>query len=493
MIDVAVEMDYLATSQKGHSRATKYRNMDESLFEDKVLVAKTRCDLIFDSYINPSTMRHMTIPTVRQHNAMQEAMKKLVGDHTTTDMEIATSSIDKKRFRLPLRDASTIGGSSRSDALQNTDGGHNNLSNDPTPVVVEAMENDESTYTSKRVKRENDSTMRDLSMKEEMWNFLPYPDHKDIDVALNNIYGITISQLLNSWDQNACSDRLEEIVVLRQKDELNEGYMYDVEQSMLDFHVTSDDWNKYSGNILSTTNDNERHHEGQDLNKCDKDQASESSSVSSISFVEQQQVPTPPTLLRVTTSTILEEQELIWRKIKQEQHEPYTMQACNINAFWHHEVTRGHHVRPPLSPRSRRSNLRPPSIPSGLTNEDDVEEPGASPTVSFGFNTPTSEKRKIKGLEPPEPQTIPKSNKSFPADPPFCPVQVTPTKNESVRLPPKSLFAPCFGCQTPLQFPLSTTSSVVYCMNCGIMASTDVMRSCMDDDEGQCFVSFDSE
>ena len=44
----------------------------------------------------------------------------LIGDRATTDMEIVTSSIDKKRFRLPLRYGSTSGGLVPSDVVPNT-------------------------------------------------------------------------------------------------------------------------------------------------------------------------------------------------------------------------------------------------------------------------------------------------------------------------------------------------------------------------------------
>ena len=426
MIDVA-SMDYLTVPQYGHTSANEYQILDESSMAEKRPI--TRCDLIFDSYIHPETLRHMTIPTVRQHNATQEAMRQLVGDFHTTDVEIMTSSMDKKRFRLPPRDASSNGRLPRMDAVQYTAGHDVHCTNDPTPVVVEAVENDDSTYTSKRVKRGN-GTMNEVSLTDEVWKFLPYPNHKDIDITMKQFHGI--SQLLDSWDQFAYIDRIGETEVLRQKDELEEECMYNVEHALLDFHVTSDDWNQHAGNFLSDCNGTEQHHDTQDRIECDKMLPSESSSVSTISYVEEQHVP-PPTLLRVTTSTILEEQELIWRKIKQEQDDPCPAPIYNTNALWQHEVTRGHHVRPPLSPQSRRiGSIRQTSMPTGIFQESGIQVPEAHSNGMFGFSTPTSENRKIKGIAS-EHRTILKPNTSFQAGLTVRPVQVTPTKGDGTR------------------------------------------------------------
>lgn len=464
MIDIAKSTDYLNTSKEDHTKVTKYHNMDESIEGKRCNV---KYDLIFESYIDPATLRHMSIPTVRQHDATQEAMRRLLCEHNAI-MDIVTSSIDKKRFRLPPRETSTT--------ILTLNNVCNSCDQQTYQTSMAEVENDVSTYTSKRVKRSNNDSMYEISMMKEKWHFVPYPKHEDVDSALNRLYGI--SQLLTSWDQLRNDNAYEGTAILRRKDEVGPCYIDDVEHALLDFHVTSDDWNV--NNILSTSNDKEQYCESQDLAKNDKVVPSDASSVSSISFLEQLHVP-PPTLLRVTTSTILEEQELIWKQIKQEQHEPCPAPLYNINSVWHHEVTRGHHIRPPLSPQSRHSIACSNKLPSIVTK--DPEKDVTPSNLSLGFKTPTPEERKIKGFAS-ELQTLPYT--SFSIDSLVCPAHITPTKEgHNRRSEPKSLVAPCVECRAHLQFPVSVTSSLVYCINCGIMASTDLMHSYMEIDEDQ--------
>ena len=479
MIDIATSMDILTTSKKDQTKGTAYQINNRSSFEDKRVNAKH--DLIFDTYIDTATMRHMTILTAPQHTATQDAMRRLLSDNNTSKMEIVTSSLDKKRFRFPPRETSAIG-----QPLMEVEENMpccSNVENEQEPIanIRFAVENDESTYTSKRVKRNNDS-LQETYAKNEEWNFIPYPNHKDIDITLDELYGI--SEMLKSWEQFPNNHLFEAAEVRRQTDELGPGCIDDVENALLDFHVTSDDWNV--NNIISTTNDKEQGREGQDLTEYDKVLPSDSSSVSSISFLEQQHVP-PPALLRVTTSKILEEQELIWKQIKQEHDEPFPAPSYNFNSVWHHEVTRGHHIRPPLSPQSRRSNLCSATLPSLIAKESDTEFPQSY--GSLGFMTPTSEKRKSRGVK-----TLPLSNSSLSVNSPVRPAHITPTKVISdAKNVPDSLFAPCLGCQTQLQFPLPGISTVVYCIQCGMMASSDLMRLFMEIDEEQNSLSFENE
>lgn len=480
MIDAPVTtMDHQYRAQRASK--SRYRTMKES--------PNAKCDLIFDSYIDPTTVRHMTIPIVKRHDATQEAMRLLVCDtgagigSTTTNMEGGTSSAEKKRFRLTPPGTSRTGcgggglsSSSSSSSRMDTERHRHpqqTLPCDPTISTPDDQaaavdDNDASTYTSKRVKHNND-LLREVSSKEEEWNFVPYPNHKDIDHALNHqCQGI--SQLLLSWDQVLCSDPYD-YDIHQQTNDLGTGCVVDVEHALLDFHVTSDDWNGNHRVLSTTTADSKQHRDRrQEHSKYHKVLPSDSSSVSSISFLEQHaQVPIP-TLLRVTTSRILEEQELIWEQIKQEHHDPDPVQHCDINSLWHHEVTRGHHIlHPPMSPQGRRhtGNLFQESL---AANETDIE--GSVADGSVGFKTPTSGKRQNFSSNM---QSLPSLGPLFPMNFPVRPAQVTPSKTDR-----PSRFAPCLGCQAHVPFPQpvssAVASSVVHCIYCGMMASADLMQ-----------------
>ena len=474
MIDIVKSMDYLTTSNEDLLKETKYQNMDTSVLEDKR--RSTKHDLIFDSFIDAATIQHMSIHTVRQHNATQEAMRRLLCDPNTTSLEIVTSPIDKKRFRLPPREYSNTIQPLLGVLQSNVCNSNVQADQTSTIVVKKKVENDASTYTSKRVKRSNDGSMYKVSMENEEWKFVPYPNHKVMDSTLSRFYGI--AQLLTSWDQTLFDNCHEETAILRRTDDVGSGYIDDVEHALLDFHVTSDDWN--ANNIQPSSNDKkEQHLKSLAIDKNDDVLPFDNSSVSSISFLEQLHVP-PPALLRVTTSTILEEQELLWQQIKEEQHEPCPDPLYNINSVWHHEVTRGHHVRPPLSPSIRRGNLSSTTSPSIVAKESENEVMLSN--VLAGFKTPTSDERKIKVLAS-ESQTLLSSNASFLMGCHVRPAQITPTKKDHGENVPKSLYALCLGCRTHLHFPLSVTSPVMFCMNCGIIASTDLMRSYTEIDE----------
>jgi hypothetical protein len=476
MIDIAKSMNYLTTSKEDQARDTKYQdiNMNEILLDGKKQ-RNAKYDLIFNSYIDPATMRHMSIPTVQEHDSAQLAMQSLLRHNNASNSGITSSSVEKKRFRLPAHECSTTVTLILDVVQQNA--GSCNLQTDHTTFVEDVrmeVENDESTYTSKRVKRSNDRLLNEISMREEEWNFVPYPNHNDVEKTLSRFFGI--SQLLTSWDQLLYDNRCEDTSIIRRTDDVGPGYIDDVEHALLDFHVTSDDWN--ANTMLSTSTAKGKHRKSHALTKNNGVLPSNASSVSSISFLEHLHVP-PPTLLRVTTSKILEEQEFLWKQIKQETNEPCPAPFDNDNSFWHHEVTRGHHVRPMLSPPSLHCNYYTTALPSARAQELERELARTrTDAPSLGFKTPTSEERQMRKVAS-EPQIIVSSTGNT-----SCPVQVTPTKEDrNGKLVSKSLYAPCVECGTNLHLPRVAASSVMYCINCGVIASTDLMSSFVEIDD----------
>jgi ribosomal protein S27E len=203
--------------------------------------------------------------------------------------------------------------------------------------------------------------------------------------------------------------------------------------------------------------------------------SSDSSSMSSLSFPELRQA-LPPALLRVSTSTILEQQDLIWSQIQQDRQKEEEAAAPRRRhrpvSTWNpeEEVTRSH-TRPPLSPPRRlhhhsSSSFQTPPQSSNRSFRTPEGHSLSRWTVPLASSPISASCSPMKNRSPSTPARISLSSSAGSSA-----SARTTEIDTGDHVPVPALCGVCQASWTV--FPASTT--VVYCAQCGI--ATDLLRS----------------
>lgn len=468
MITSTTSTEFWCTANNKYTTSSMYRGVAEASID-----SNNRVDLIVDVHIDPVLERHMTIRTRQQSKTVPKSIQQLLDKHkapssTTTN---TVSPTEKKRYRLQPREGMPRMDSESQYSFENID----------KIPAFEDMDSYGTFFSTKRVKRTNEPPSW---TKEKEWTFVPYPSHVDIEVALMKCRGI--SQLLAPWKDISKYIGSNEEVDLSQIDDEDdeEANVDEVERALLRFHVTSGDWNE-SNIQRNQSSYYQRHVCPPEFERAGAhipaDSVHDEEQLASPSFLEQVQL-LPPTLMRVTTSTILEEQEFIWTQIKQERRDLFLHRrdttGCSV---WQHEVTRGHQIRPPVSPELRNYMIYPEPMSGDVgTSQPDQYQSNVMPSLCTPPRSTTKLTANESKVEPSHHRlssirlsTISKTN-AIPSQ--KGPAKVTPQRNDNCGATSQVIVA-CLECQSPLVLPQTFNATIIHCSKCGVMASTDMLRT----------------
>jgi hypothetical protein len=429
-------------------------------------------DLIVDIYIDPVTERHMNLHSSKTSDPLnlQQVMSSFqCADAAKRSMEPKPSPLRDSKRRLQA-----------SPVENKKDFGTKKISSRHLLSQLERME-----WTNNSPLRTKAPLVR---------KFVAYPKEQDVEQAA----GRALSQLLAAWSPPKASN--ERPVV------------DDVEQTLLRCRFSSGGLQKKIVPTLQprplpqpvprsppfhlrSTKGTHQERVAPEKTLMEIDAfSSDSSSMSSLSFPEVRQA-LPPALLRVSTSTILEEQDLIWSQIQQDRQKQEAAPRRH-RPTWHppedEEVTRSH-TRPPLSPQSRlyhnASSFQTPQSSSRRSHFGTPETGGAyslstgpcSDPSSPGTSTSKFMNRSPQGGTPARISLASSTCSSSPSrssaiDDISKTLAYTGGRVHSARDP---VTARCLVCQASLT--LFHGSTVVYCAQCGTMAATDLVRSLIVD------------
>lgn len=386
-------------------------------------------DLILDVYIDPVTERHMNLSSPEKSDTHDVILQRVLRSF---------QSSAKAREPQPqnLRDALSKNPTS---SVAQEKNGHSEVGKISSRNLLLNLE---------RPLDANSTPLEHVRSKRSLRKFVAYPKEQEVELA-----GCArdLSQLLAAW---APVPQCSTAQIPAAPDE---HPVADVEQSLFRCRFTS------SGAVQkipilpprSLPNQTHPYHPPnprmsppeKTLMEIDAF-SSDSSSMSSLSFPEHQQA-LPPALLRVSTSTILEEQDLIWMQIQQDRQKEESRRSIH-HATW--EVTRSH-ARPPLSPQSRPHSMHHASSSPKSTR--------SFPASLSGWTVPSeASSSPQRTTHPPEESPTRISLASTCSS---SPRPVEPSKDR------------CLGCHASLTW--SSAATVVYCAQCGTMASADLMRS----------------
>jgi hypothetical protein len=192
-------------------------------------------------------------------------------------------------------------------------------------------------------------------------------------------------------------------------------------------------------------------------------------------LARQNDPPSPPSVTRVSTSTILGQQNEIYQQIQHERQEEYPPYK-----YFRHAVKN----TTTASPESRKSSLLP------IDYNEDSHSHNMNATVGGGGNQHKQQQQLLQLELHHSPQRrndkvaveFTKPTKKSPQrkqKPLYSrPDEPNPGVVQHYQIP-EQITVPCLECQAPLKISKTapTRPTGVYCRNCGAMASSELMRS----------------